>query len=229
MVNGKGVVLPVYFVADESLSMKDHIDKFNIWMYSLLDALNLQPMAAAKVRLSVIGFSAEPQCYLSMSDLRDVSQMPHLSAKTVSCYSRVFCFLRQLIPADVAALAKQGYRVHRPAVFFFTDGQPTDTDGNLTVDSEWEQPLADLQGGFKEHPDILAFGIGTSKAATIARVATRGYAFIAAAETDICLAIAEFIAILPRSIVNSEEALPGRSELVVEPPKGFVVIDMDLP
>src|SRR5664280_2618920 len=107
------MILPVYIVADESLSMKDDVDKLNKGLASLLDALNLQTMAAAKVRLSVIGFSDEPQCHLPMSDLRDVSQMPHLSAKTLTSYSRVFRFLRQSIPADVAALKHQEYQVHR--------------------------------------------------------------------------------------------------------------------
>jgi uncharacterized protein YegL len=230
MADVKAKVLPVYFVADESYSMKDDIDKLNIGLDSLLDALNLQPFTAAKSRVSVIGFSAEPQCYLPLSDLRGVAQMPRLSAKTVTSYSRVFRFLRQSIPADVAALTKEGYEVHRPAVFFLTDGQPTDADGDFVDDSEWEQPLADLQGGFTEHPNILAFGIGTSRAATISRVATDPrFAFKAAAETDTGSAIAEFIDVLTHSIVNFVQgAAEGRSELVVEPPKGFISIPVDV-
>jgi uncharacterized protein YegL len=233
MADVKGKVLPVYFVADESWSMSDHVDKLTKGLVSLLDALNLQTMAAAKIRLSVIGFSAEPQCYLPMSDLRDVSQMPQLSAKTVTSYSHVFRFLRQSIPADVAALKSQGYLVYRPAVFFLTDGQPTDTDGNFTDDSEWEQSLADLQGlqgGFREHPNIVAFGIGTSKEATISRVATNPkFAFKAAAETDTGLAVAKFMDAFTNSIVNSGQVMAdGGSELVVEPPEGFIKIDMGL-
>ena len=41
-------------------------------------------------------------------------------------YASAFEALRQTIPADVALLKGSGYQVHRPSVFFLSDGLPTE-------------------------------------------------------------------------------------------------------
>jgi uncharacterized protein YegL len=57
MVEPKGSILLVYFVADESGSMGRNIDELNEGLASLHDSLQRESFAAAKIRLSVIGFS----------------------------------------------------------------------------------------------------------------------------------------------------------------------------
>jgi uncharacterized protein YegL len=60
----RGTVLPIYFFADESMSMAPCISQLNNGLTSLLAALQQEPFAASKVRLSVIGFAEDAIAYL---------------------------------------------------------------------------------------------------------------------------------------------------------------------
>jgi uncharacterized protein YegL len=218
MADVKGSVLPIYFVADESGSMASDVGELNKGLSALLDAMNLETMTAAKVRLCVIGFSDTAICHLPMSDFREVPAMPHLSAGGQTSFGSAFRELRARIPADIDALKAQGYMVNRPAVFFLTDGQPTDDD--------WEQSLAELTSeDFPQRPNVLAFGIGRSEPQTIARLATKpDFGYVVASGTDTGAAIAKFCETLTQSIMHSGQALAaGRSELVVTRPENFTL------
>ncbi len=57
MTGNKGNLLPVYVLADESGSMRPHIDELNRGLASLHEALLGEPMAAAKVRFSILRFA----------------------------------------------------------------------------------------------------------------------------------------------------------------------------
>jgi len=209
-------VLPIYFVADESGSMSGVVGELNHGLRSLLDAMATETMAAAKIRFSVIGFSDTAVNRLAMSDLRFVEKMPTLGAYNTTSYVAAFKYLKQQIPADVAALRAAGNQVHRPAVFFLTDGLPNEED--------WPSALRELtDSGFREHPNILAFGIGNADPETIVKVATsKDFAYQAAEGADTGRAIAKFCESLTRSIVNSGNALAGgKAELVGERPEGF--------
>lgn len=219
MPDVKGKVLPIYFVADESGSMSSLMSELNQGLVSLLDALNKEPMAAAKIRLSVVGFADDALCYLSIADLREVEKMPTLTARGATSYSSAFEAILAAIPVDAKTLKEEGFRVHRPAVFFLTDGQPTD-------DGQWEGALQRLKSPeFQERPNILAFGIGQADARTIVRVASReDFAFIAARGVDTGTAIAKFVEALTHSIVSSGQTIAGANpELVVEKPATFTM------
>lgn len=218
-----GNVLPIYFVADESSSMAGDIDQLNLGLTSLLDALQGEAMAAAKVRFCVIGFADTATCYLEPADLRDVEVMPKLIARGSTSYASAFSALRARIPEDIARLKSSGYLVNRPAVFFLTDGVPNTNDG-------WETSYADLVGeAFAQRPNVLAFGIGKADAAMVKQIATRPeYAFITATGVDTGRAIAEFIKALTQSVISSGQALAGgRAELPLERPKDFICLDVD--
>ncbi len=217
-----GQVLPIYFVADESGSMAQNVSELNTGLVSLLDALQSETMAASKVRFSVIGFDDSVRCHLPMVDLRDIEQMPTLSANGSTSFAAAFNDLQQRIPSDASQLKGAGYQVNRPAVFFLTDGEPNPGDG-------WETARQTLMG-MPQRPNVLAFGIGQANAETIRQVATSPeYAFIAAAGVDTGKAIAEFIRALTQSVISSGQALAdGRAELPIEKPDGFVNLAVDL-
>lgn len=218
-----GNILPIYFVADESYSMSPHVGELNDGLSSLLDALHLQPMGAAKVRFCMIGFSDFAECHLEPADLRYVEVMPQLSARGSTSYTAAFRELRSRIPHDIAQLKADGYLVNRPAVFFLTDGAPNPGDG-------WEQAHAELVGPeFGQRPNILAFGIGDAVQQVIREVATTPeYAFVAAAGTYTGVAVAEFAKALTRSVISSAQALAdGDSSLPVEKPEGFISLSVD--
>jgi uncharacterized protein YegL len=217
MPDVKGQLLPIYLVADESGSMTGFVDELNAGLASLIDALNLESLAAAKVRLCVIGFSDSARCLLEMGDVRTVRDAPRLSANGGTSYAAAIAELLHRIPEDVDRLKAEGYRVHRPAVFFLTDGQPTD--------SGWEPLLDQLMSKGFPRPNLLTFGLGQVDAKTIVRLASRDdFAFIAAKGTDTGEAIARFCESLTQSIVSSGQNLAaGHGELVVKRPEGFEV------
>lgn len=218
MAQHSGNLLPVYMVADESFSMNDYIGDLNEGLAKLHDALLGEPMAAAKVRITILGFSDDVQLRLAMADLRRETQLPQLVARNRTSYERVFADLRARIPADVASLKGQGYSVHRPAVFFLSDGQPTDQN------EDWRK----IHDQLTDHtvtaaaPNIIACGIGDVQPQTMLDVATeQEYAFVSTG-SDLGAAIAKFCAALTKSIVKSGRTVGSANpELVVERPQNF--------
>jgi uncharacterized protein YegL len=216
MTGAKGNLLPVYVLVDESSSMRKHIEALNQGLAQLHEALLGEPMAAAKVRFSILGFADDVQTRMRLADLRRETKLPTLSVRGRTDYSRAFQELRRRIPADVRTLKNEGYRVHRPAVFVLTDGQPSD-DAWLAAHHDLVDPLIT-----PEAPNIIACGIGAARAATILQVATRPeFAFVALAGVDIGAAIAQFCTALTRSIINSAPRSTAPPRLVVQQPAGF--------
>jgi uncharacterized protein YegL len=212
----RGNVLPVYVLADESYSMREHIDQLNKGLADLHEALLGEPMAAAKVRFSILGFADDVQTRMRLADLRRATKLPALSARGRTDYARAFGDLRRRIPAAVRALKNEGYRVHRPAVFVLTDGQPSD--------DRWLAAHQDLvnRDVTPEAPNIIACGVGDARPETILEVATRPeYAFVALAGVDIGAAIAQFCTALTHSIINSAPRSTQPPRLVVQQPAGF--------
>lgn len=215
MTEPRGTVLPVYFVADESGSMGPHIHELNDGLISLLDALQAESFAAAKVRFSVIGFADDARTYLEPADLRSLPQMPVLQPRGLTSYQSAFDQVGYRISVDIPALKSEGYLVNRPAVFFLTDGLPNpNEDWRAARDYMLAQPAA---------PNVLAFGIGEADAGIVAEVATKPqYAFIASRGVDTGVAISEFITALTQSVISSGTALAsGQGELQMEQPEGF--------
>ncbi|GGM63855.1 tellurium resistance protein TerY [Micromonospora sonchi] len=206
----------MYVLADESGSMRPHIDELNRGLASLHEALLGEPMAAAKVRFSILGFADDVQERLRLADLRRENELPALFARGRTSYRSAFSALRQRIPHDVASLKAEGWAVHRPAVFFLSDGQPTD---------EWRDVYGQLvdRAVTPGAPNIIACGIGHARAETIVEVATQPeYGFVAKAGVDLGAAIAQFCTALTKSIVESGRSLgSAQPELVVQQPEGF--------
>ncbi len=213
----KANVLPIYFVADESGSMANLVGELNSGLASLLDAMQTETMAAAKIRFCVIGFSDDTIPHLPLSDFRQLERMPALRSRGGTSYAAAFQALRRQIPADVAKLKQEGYLVNRPAVFFLSDGYPNPGEN-------WQAPLASLKDSeFRERPNIISFGLGGADPKVILSVASKPeFAYQAAVGSDTGKAIATFCEALTQSVVNSGQALAGgAAELQVERPEGF--------
>ncbi|MBM7775027.1 uncharacterized protein YegL [Actinokineospora baliensis] len=220
MAENQGNVLPVYVVADESASMAPVVGELNAGLSELHRALLREPMAAAKVRFTILGFSDDVQTRLSLADLRTEAALPVLTTRSSTSYGVAFDALAARIPADVNTLKGSGFAVYRPAVFFLTDGQPTD-------EPTWRESYRRLvdKETTAAAPNIIACGIGEARARTILDVATRPeFAFVATPGVELGLAIAEFSVALTKSIVASARAAAAdRTELVVQRPDSFVM------
>ena len=214
-------VLPFYLVCDESSSMTGNpIDEINKSLPNIHYEIGSNPVVADKTRFCLIGFSTSAQVLLPLADLSAISSMPTFQAGGSTSYGAAFDTLYDTITSDVATLKAEGNQVFRPAVFFLSDGQPTDTWADAyrrVADPHWTL-----------HPNILAFGFGSVDEQTLQQVATVK-AFIANGTMGPEHALREFAQSLIRSIVNSgTQSQDGRMTLVVpDSVPGFTTLDAE--
>jgi len=193
-------ILPFYFVCDESGSMSTVLDGINRSLVRLQAQIAADPVAAARTRFCLIGFSDDAEVLLPLADLSGVDTIPELGPKGQTRYGRAFDRLRQTIEDDVRGLEGEGHEAYRPAVYFLSDGLPTDDN--------WLTSYAALTdtGRTPPPPDIMAFGFGQADLDTISRVATVR-AFMADASMDVDEALLEFADSLIHSIAGSDAGL----------------------
>lgn len=220
MPDTRGHLLPIYVLADESASMRSYARELNDGLISLYETLRSEPMIASKVRLSVLGFSDDVAVRMALADLRNhEGGLPELLSRSTTDYQAAFQDLVARIPQDIGTLKSSGYLVHRPAVFFLSDGQPNEDN--------WHQAHQQLTDKTVTPgaPNIIACGVGSVEADTILNVATRQeFAFVSVAGVDIGKSISQFFIALTASVVQSGRSLASANpELVVEKPEGFTM------
>ena len=88
--DNRGHLLPVYVVADESYSMNPYATELNSGMASLYEVLRGEPMVAAKVRLTVLGFSDNVHVRMPMADVRTEQGLPQLHISGGTNYHALF-------------------------------------------------------------------------------------------------------------------------------------------
>jgi len=207
--------------------MQADIDVLNDALRDLHQAIASDPIVTDKAWFSLIGFSTTPEVLLPLSDLSQVATMPGLSAKGSTDFGAVFRLLKQTIEADVARLKADGATVYRPAVFFMSDGMPTDPD--------WQRGLDELlDPNFKQRPNVIAFGFGDANAnnldaaTTLKAIATKEVWMVEEGMAP-AAALREWAKSLTSSIVGSvTSSTDGTMNLVVPPaPAGVRVIPVD--
>lgn len=215
----------MYIVADVSYSMAPYLRNLNTGLESLHRKLLSEPMVAAKVRISVLGFSDTVTEYLRRADLRDVKDLPGLSTAGSTSYRAAFEALHSRIPGDVAAMKAENYKVLRPVVFFFSDGLPNG-------DEDWRsarQRVVD-RSVTRAAPNVVAFGIGNEvDAGTILEIATATkHAFVTTPAADIGDAIGDLFSSLTQSVMHSGHSMmAGQAELKIDPPSDTFAYAID--
>jgi uncharacterized protein YegL len=160
MNQGRGVLLPFYLVIDVSASMSgDKLESANKIMPKVVDALALNPILSDKVRFGLIDFGSDARVQLPLCDVLDENlTLPQLSVRGSTSYAKAFELLRSEIAANVQLLKADGYAVHRPAVFFLSDGEPNAED--------WQSAFRELtvydratKSGFAMYPNFVPCGV----------------------------------------------------------------------
>lgn len=154
------LVLAFYLLVDVSYSMSgEPIKAVNEILPEIIDAIQASPTLGDVVRLGAVSFSDTARVVLRLGDLRDVDQIPEFKIEGGTSYAAGFRQLRKDIDSDLAQLKSDGFKVYRPAVFFITDGEPTDEQAELNAAfAELTDPK------FRGRPNIIPFGVGTDKA-----------------------------------------------------------------
>lgn len=213
------LVLPFYVVVDVSYSMtvqppmldgvasKTPLEAGNEIVQKVRVALDLTPLLGDKVRFSLLDFSDDAQVVIPMCDLTKVpvGDIPTLTARGGTSYAAAFQLLQHQIPIDVAQMKAEGHKVHRPAVFFLTDGEPTDAD------AIWKSAFADLVSpSFKERPNFIPFGVAEAKKEILDQLVyptNRMRSFVQRAGADPADAIATMAEKLVSSIIASASSI----------------------
>lgn len=177
--------LPTYLVLDTSNSMSPHVNLLNDSLRSVHRAAYSSPQISAFAHMSIISFNTDAHLALPMTDIRKVTRLPVVGCSGLTEYAKVFDLIRYRIDLDVEALNQQNRRVLRPAVFFMTDGAPSDGakpgDPKLIADDRvWQAALRRLvDPSWKRRPHIVTFGFGQANERVLGQIANL-QAFVAA-------------------------------------------------
>ncbi|WP_103355444.1 hypothetical protein [Amycolatopsis sp. CA-128772] len=159
-------VLPCYVACDVSLSMADHIEELNVGLREFRGAVHADASVADRVFCSVVGFGEQPQVVQSLLPMDDLAELPEPAPCAGTNFGPAFTFLRSLIDRDVSILRRHRLQVHRPLVFFLSDGQPTDP-------VTWPFAFASLTDpAWACCPRVVTFGLGDADPAALDRIGT---------------------------------------------------------
>ena len=173
----KGELVPFYVVGDVSGSMtrvgksgESGIDALNEIVPRMVEAFKANPRLGDMVRFGMLSFSDSAKEEVPLADIRDIakSTLPVLTPGGGTSYMVAFLTLREVLARDTEQLKADGYRVHRPVVFFFSDGMPTD------YDQEWKDAWAKLTEDTEDYhayPILLPFGVGEAMKETLDYIA----------------------------------------------------------
>jgi uncharacterized protein YegL len=211
------VLLPFYVLVDVSWSMTSDfgegttgIEAVNAIAPEVADLFDKNPVLRDKVRFGIVDFAGEAEVRIPLCDMGALGSIPKLNARTDgTSYANALKMMRSQIEADVAQLKADKYKVHRPAVFFLTDGEPTDSE------AAWQAAFAELtEETFRARPNFVPFGVGAAKKAVLDRLARYKTAtgdspksFLASDKVSASEAISSMIEMLLASILESGKDL----------------------
>jgi uncharacterized protein YegL len=156
-------VLPIYIVCDESSSMAGaSIQAVNDGIVELFYEVSSDPFVDAKVRVGIVTFNDTARVLFPLTQLSDVTQIPVCVASGSSSFSVAFRLLKTQLETDVSSLRQQ-FSVHRPVVFFVTNGQPNNENWRDELDR-----LIDPEFLFR--PNIVSIGVTGAEETVIAEV-----------------------------------------------------------
>ncbi|HEX6343917.1 vWA domain-containing protein [Umezawaea sp.] len=164
MASDNAKLLPFYLVIDVSVSMTGaKLEQANEIMPAVVDALADAPILSDKVRFGLIDFGTDATVRLPLCDLLDENvTLPSLTVRGATSYAAAFRLLRSEIESNVKQLKADGFQVHRPAVFFISDGDPTDRG------TEWQDAFRDLTENFPIYPNFVPCGVDDANPKTLA-------------------------------------------------------------
>jgi uncharacterized protein YegL len=142
----------MYLLLDLSASTYGIADELNNAVHSLVDELQTSPLLGSYTWMAILSFSDDARVEMPLTRAMEIDALPSLSPRGATSYAAAFNLAASVVGNDLNNLKSEGYKVVRPAVFFMTDGQPTDPE-NI-----WRVALS----GLKTLPvQIFSIGFGS--------------------------------------------------------------------
>jgi uncharacterized protein YegL len=226
----QGILLPFYLVVDVSWSMKgEKLDAAREILPAVADALAKNPILNDKVRFSLLDFADEAQVLVPLCDLSQQSTLPSLELRGGTSYGEAFRALRQQLASDVAQLRSDGYRVHRPAVFFFSDGEPLDDwRASFAALTEYDKETGT---GFRWYPVLVPCGVDTADRDVLRQLAyppRKSKLYMMRTGADAAAAIRAMTEVLISSVLASGQSIAAGGSGLILPGPGDVPADLDV-
>ncbi|MFG2047375.1 VWA domain-containing protein [Micromonospora sp. NPDC048935] len=226
----QGILLPFYLVVDVSWSMKgDKLDAAREILPAVANTLAKNPILNDKVRFSLIDFADEAQVLVPLCDLSQQGTLPSLELRGGTSYAEAFRTLREQIFRDVTQLRGDGYRVHRPAVFFISDGEPLD---------DWQDAFSALTEynretgtGFRWYPVLVPCGVDTADRDVLRKLVypqQKSKLYMMRTGADAAGAIRAMTEVLISSVLASGQSIAAGGSGLILPGPGDVPADLDV-
>jgi uncharacterized protein YegL len=142
------------------------IQAVNDGIVELFYEVSSDPFLDAKLRVGIVAFNDTARVLFPLTQLSHITQIPVCVASGSSSYSAAFRLLKTELETDVSSLRQQ-FNVHRPVVFFVTNGQPNNENWRDELDR-----LIDPEFLFR--PNIVGIGVTGAEVTVIAEISHWG-------------------------------------------------------
>ena len=149
----KATYLPVFFLIDVSYSMLEEkpgggtlLDAANQLVPGIVEACEKYSVLDQRLRLGLIEFCDEARVVIPLSEIDAFSEnIPQLVAKGGTNFAAAFWAVFNEMGVAVESLRKPEIGIHRPTVFFITDGEDIgDVQRSLMKGSVIDQTFSPL-------------------------------------------------------------------------------------
>lgn len=217
----KATYLPVFFLIDVSYSMLEEkpgggtlLDAANQLVPGIVEACEKYSVLDQRLRLGLIEFCDEARVVIPLSEIDAFSEnIPQLVAKGGTNFAAAFWAVFNEMGVAVESLRKPEIGIHRPTVFFITDGEDI---GDVEERARAWAALSDE--GFRYRPNFFTFGVGNANLEGI-RAFKLGSGFAAATKdpTRAVQRLQEILNTLVSSIVSSSAGDNPTGKIIVDP------------
>lgn len=119
-------VMPFYLILDQSGSMNGDLGTLRQAVEQLVAELGADAETDDIALLGVISFGSSAQVTIPLSRLSSIRTVPQLTNLGGTNFSAAWQAYDQAFRADKKAIFAKNGHIHRPCVFFLTDGEPGD-------------------------------------------------------------------------------------------------------
>ena len=217
------IVMPFYIVCDVSGSMAGDMVALNSGVADLCKEIMRDPVADDLCLLSVIAFDDTARTVVPLSFPTAVKLQPMTCNGGLTNYTAAFQEFHRAFEADRTLLRGEGMRIHRPCVFFLTDGEPTSTDHQQVFKQLFGYDRTTKQGN-SAYPYVTPFGFRGATEATMKSLAwpdfgeKKGRYFLAKQGVAVSQLLKEMSGLIANSVLSSSASVNSGSPQYLPPP-----------